>query len=389
MKQRAGALAPWLIVGVIGWVGVLWIGWSLWQSTPPHAGFDLALLLQGARRVLAGQSPYDPAILTGTSPDATSLFYAYPPPVAQAMTMLAWLPDGIVLLLWALGATAGLGIVAAALARALDRPDPTADAVRAVAAVPLVLPFAVAVLFGNLDAWYPLAFGALLLTALPGATTGTLVAGGAAAAAISIAKLHPAPLLVWVAVRALRERGGPPARVLAGAVLAGVAIIGASLLIGGTAPWSDYARVIGVGATSELVDPRNLAPVSLIGQATGLDGVALRVAQAGVTAAVVVAAVLAGWRVRDPLTSFGIVAAASLMTLPVTWYHYSVALLPVAITLAVGRPASRPLIVLAALVVDLAIALPALSWLAIAILLLACGQAASRSKPLLAGAAAS
>ena len=102
----------------------LWIGWSLWQSTPPQAGFDLSLLLDGARRVLAGQSPYDPAMLAGTSPDATSLFYSYPPPVAQAMTLLAWLPDGVVLVLWGLGATAGLALVAAAGAAPAGRPDP-------------------------------------------------------------------------------------------------------------------------------------------------------------------------------------------------------------------------------------------------------------------------
>ena len=60
---------------------------------------------------------------------------------------------------------------------------------------PLVLPFAVALLFGNLDAWYPLLYGALLLAVLPGASKRVGLAGGAAAAIVVIAKLDPAPLL--------------------------------------------------------------------------------------------------------------------------------------------------------------------------------------------------
>ena len=54
---------------------------------------------------------------------------------------------------------------------------PLPMAVRAIAVAPLVLPFAIAVLFGNLDAWYPLAYGALLLAALPGSTRRMQVAG--------------------------------------------------------------------------------------------------------------------------------------------------------------------------------------------------------------------
>ena len=146
-----------MVAGVVAWAGIAWIGWTLWQSDPPKAGFDLALLLEGARHVLAGQSPYDPAMLAGASPDAVELFYSYPPPVAQAMTLVSWLPDGVVLVLWAVGATLGFGLVAARLAVNAGRPA-LPMAVRAIAIAPLVLPFAIAVLFGNLDAWYPLAY---------------------------------------------------------------------------------------------------------------------------------------------------------------------------------------------------------------------------------------
>ena len=89
--------------------------------------------------------------------------------------------------------------------------------------------------------------------------------------------------------------------------------------------------------------------------------------------------VLAALRVRDPLTSFALVSAASLVTLPVTWYHYPVALLPVAIALAIRHPASRPRLVFAVLVVDIALAVPALVWLAVAGLVLAAVESARRT----------
>ena len=77
-RLRADSLGPWVITGLVVWLGVAWIGWTLWQNSPPRAGFDLALLLEGARRVLAGETPYDPAMLAGASPDAVELFYSYP-----------------------------------------------------------------------------------------------------------------------------------------------------------------------------------------------------------------------------------------------------------------------------------------------------------------------
>ena len=117
VERLRHSFLPWVIAGVIAWAGVAWIGWTLWNQDPPRAGFDLALLLDGARAVAAGQSPYDPAMLAGGSPSATELFYSYPPPVAQAMQLVAWLPDGVVLVLWAIGATLGLGHIAGEIAR--------------------------------------------------------------------------------------------------------------------------------------------------------------------------------------------------------------------------------------------------------------------------------
>ena len=373
MRRVADGLAAWVLVGVIGWAGIAWIGWALWQATPRQAGFDLTLLLEAARRVTAGQSPYNPAMLAGASPDATALFYSYPPPVAQAMTLLAWLPDGTVLVLWALGATLGLGLAAWRLALATGRiATARADAVKAVAVAALLLPFAVAVLFGNLDAWYGLAFGAFVLAvAAPGASRGRCVAGGIALGIVSAAKLHPALLLVWLLARALVDRHGPARQVLAAALATGLVIVAASVLVGGVGPWQDYVAVVGAGTGAAVVDPRNLGPVSLLGQVVSLDGTGVRAAQAVVALVALVVTVLAAVRVRDPLASVAVAITACLVVLPVTWYHYPVALIPVGVALVAFRPASRARVALAGVLASLAIAFTPLLWLAVGVLLAA------------------
>jgi hypothetical protein len=355
---------PWLIAGVIAWAGVAWIGWMLWSHDPPRAGFDLALLLDGARAVAVGQSPYDPTMLAGGSPSATELFYSYPPPVAQAMQLVAWLPDGVVLVLWAIGATLGLGHIAAEIARRDRQGEPrrTLIGAKAILAAPLFLPFAIALLFGNLDAWYPLLYGGLVLAAFPTSGRWTWLAAGAAVAVVAIAKLHPAVLGLWLLVRVLADRDGPWRTVLVAAVVTGLAILGASLALGGIQPWLDYVAVIRAGAGAELVDPRNLGPVSLLGQSTGMDAQALRVAQVAVTLSAAIVTALAAWRVRDPIASLAIAFTASLVVLPVTWYHYPVALVPIGLALAIMRPRSRPWVMAAVVIADVAIALPALVW---------------------------
>ena len=372
--------AAWMTAGVVGWMGILWIGLGLWNKEPPRAGFDLALLLEAARRVVAGQSPYDPAMLAGGSPEATGLFYSYPPPVAQAMTLFSGIPDGVVLLIWAAGATVGLALVAWRIGEALNSPGP-ATALHAVAVAPLVLPFAVALLFGNFDVWYPLAYGVLVLAVLPGASRPTLIAGGIAVAVISVAKLHPAVLLVWVAVRAVTNHGGPAARVFGAAAVAGTGIVVTSLAVWGTGPWLDYVEVLRASAGAEIVDPRNLAPVSLLGQAAPLDAGTLRLVQVGISGMAVIASAIAAVRVRDPLSSLSVAIVASMLTLPVTWYHYPVALIPVCIVLAVVRPRTRPLILVAVLIADLAISFGPLLWVAVAVLMVAVRDGRASTSP--------
>jgi hypothetical protein len=89
------------------------------------------------------------------------------------------------------------------------------------------------------------------------------------------------------------------------------------------------------------------------------------------------AAVLASWwaggGVRDRLTGIAIAGIASLVLLPVTWYHYPTALIPFAVAAVVrtrGTPAAprtSTLIAAAGLVGTLSIAWVPGLWLAVAL----------------------
>ena len=99
-----------------------------------------------------------------------------------------------------------------------------------------------------------------------------------------------------------------------------------------------------------------------------------------------IASVIAAVRVRDPLSSLSVAIVASMVMLPVTWYHYPVALIPIGIVLAIRVPRSRPAVVLAVLLADLAIAFGPLLWAAVGLLLWAAFAAARASSARATGA---
>ena len=272
-----------VVAGALGWIGLVAIARQLGSATPSNLGFDLELLLQAGRDIADGLSPYAPELVSGNAPTATHLFYSYPPPVAQAFAAVAFVPSSIALVAWSLIAIAGLLAVAEGLRRryAADRPRLEVLAVTAAVA-PLTLPLAVGLLFGNYDVMFPLLYGAMLLAAVAPTRTST-IAGGAALVVASL-KIHPASMGLWFLVRAIRERAargaepgdgahdtpaGGSARVLAAAVVIGLAVLLLSVVLGGAAIWSDYAQVIRAGTQAVIVDPRNAGIAALIAGAVG------------------------------------------------------------------------------------------------------------------------
>jgi Glycosyltransferase family 87 len=390
-----------LVVAALGWANVAILGRAMLAQSPPAAGLDLELLLNAARRVAAGDSPYDPgAVAHGLQ--ARDLFYSYPPFVAQVLTPLAGLPTWLVLTGWCLGAGAGLVLIAALLARApIGRPATALPALSldcallAFAAAPLFFPFTIALLFGNVDAWFPLLFGAVVLTLASHGTApsrATSIAGGVALAVASAVKLHPGTMVVWLAAR--RPAAGtrwPHRTVIAAVIATGISILAVSLLVGGVGPWRDYVDYLRLTAAADLASRVNIGPASQLALLAGDSGLArpLAVVFAGVA---VVATIAVARLVRDPLESMSWAIVASLIVLPVTWYHYPVVLIPVALVAwtrsrGTARARSVTLALAAGVVVaDVAIALPVAIWLAVVLLFVAVRRSRPQSglEPILA-----
>lgn len=378
MQRTTVSLA---VVGVIAWAGLVIIALQL--AAGSAVGFDLELLLEAGRAVAAGQQPYDPALLAGDPPDSVSLFYSYPPPVAQALALFAGVPSPVMLVAWWAGALAGLVAATEALRRRLAPAYPARDLWLAVAALsPLVLPFTVGLLFGNLDAWFPLLFGTMLVAAMA-PSPGTAVAGGTALAVAAL-KLHPASLGLWYLVRGARNPSGGGLKVVVATCAAALAIVVASVIVGGIGPWSDYAHVVQAGAGADIVDPRNAGPAAMVAALLGGDEATARTLHLGVgVLALAITAGAAWWR-ADPLESFTWAAVASLATLPVTWYHYPSALIPIAIAALLRAPAARQmrtrgLIIAAGVTAAVAIAALPLLWVAAGLVIAA--TIASRPEP--------
>ena len=156
-----------------------------------------------------------------------------------------------------------------------------------------------------------------------------------------------------------------------------MAFVAASLLVGGISPWADYLAFLRGGAgQADIVSRLNIGPASQIALALGLSEAAARTIQVPVTLAALAATVAAGRLIDDPVASFGLATIASLVALPVTWFHYPVALIPVAITAAARagkavRPATTVALVAAVIMAAMAIVAPVAVWIAVAFVLLA------------------
>jgi len=379
IADRAG-LALATLVGAIGWLGIAWIGLQLLALDPPRAGDDLRLLLDAAGRAAAGQPLYA-VVSPETTLQASSLFYSYPPIVAQALVPLAGVPFVVVLVGWGIAATAGF----LAVVRAFD--DAGRHLVRQVAvSLPYIFPFAITLLFGNANAWFPLVFGLGIMAVLrPDRRTAGIA--GVALALGAAAKLHPASVGLWWLVRWLREgRRGSAGTVVVAGVVAGLAVLGVSLLVGGPGPWIDYLAFLRSGAQSaDLASPLNIGPASQLALLVGGSEATARLLQALVTLAAVGITIMAALRPRDPVEGLAWAVTASLVVLPVTWFHYPTALVPFAVAALARRDRAPQPRRVSALVVGglaaaaLAIVAPVAVWLAVALVLAA--VRASRPTP--------
>jgi hypothetical protein len=169
-------------------------------------------------------------------------------------------------------------------------------------------------------------------------------------------------------------------------------VVGLSLLVGGVGPWRDYLDVVRAGTGAELIDPRNIGPAAqiagLVGGGTADAEQLARVLHVGVLVAALVATAWAALAREDPVESLAWASVASLVTLPVSWFHYPVALIPFAVAAwarARGTPNARPTTAFlgAALAASaLSIALPVSLWVAVALVLVAVRRSGDHATPL-------
>ncbi len=337
---------------VVVWVAFAVLFGQMYGSQEPHgAGFDFEILLSGARRVAAGGPPYEPFMLAGGATGIAEQFYTYPPPVAQLLAPLSGLSSLVVTGSFLVAAAlAGAAVLASILSRAAAPRRWTLWFFLSLAVLPFWFPFTLAMLFANLDALFVALYGLVVLAAVERVPSrrSTAAAGIALAVAI-VAKLHPAVLGVWMLARGWREwRRGEPGvvwacgtvprswSVAAAAAAAGVALLLLSLLAGGMEPWRDYVSMLRSSTGVDLLDPRNLGPVPQLVLWLGLGASAVGPTQSVMVVAALASTIAAALIVDDPLTSILWAITASLVVLPVTWFHHFAVLAPV-LAAAVAR----------------------------------------------------
>jgi hypothetical protein len=114
------------------------------------------------------------------------------------------------------------------------------------------------------------------------------------------------------------------------------AVLAASLAVGGIGPWQDYLTVLRASTVVDLLDPRNLGPAVQVALLLGLGSGSLAALQAVVLGVALTVAVVAALVLDDPLESLLWATFASLVPLPVTWFHHFAVLFPFGVA-AVGR----------------------------------------------------
>ncbi len=395
-NNRRFVALVWAIAGLMSWITLGLMADHL-ISDGRIMRSDLQALLHAGQRVARSITPYE-LTLHGSSVKANSLFYSYPPPMAQLFSLFSSVPIEALLVVWGIAATLGLICIAALFGSRLSNSYFWAETALVLFTIaPTFYPYSTALLYGNADSWFPFLYGVILLGAIKGESTqGRLfpVVGGVALGLASIIKLQPASLHLWFLVRGCYQMralsGGntlPPTKCLPAwlTLLASLAtvisLVTASLLFGGTAPWVDYFHFLRSSNAISLTSMANIGPGSQLALLLGRDSLAWPIA----TLTSIGALCLTAWAAqprRDVIESLAWACIGSLVVLPVTWYHYLSLLIPFGIaTYARSRSTEKPvpvyvLLICGVLVTDVSFIFPVGGWVGASIIMIAIHRSA-------------
>jgi len=294
-------LAPWLLAAlgaaILAAAALLFIG-----ST--GFGYDYLAYDAAARRLAAGEPLYPPGTAEAYNAGAFSGLYLYAPPLAVALIPMSALSVDAATMAWFAGRILLLGVGCALL--------PVRREVR------LAMWFVASISFPVL---YDLNLGnlSIVLFALGAAIwrwNGTPWAGVALAVALTVRYPFGLVGIAWILTRQIRS--------IVAAVVAGVAILVATLPIVGIAGWVDYVTIL--RALEDVsTGPHNFTLGSTLA-VLGIGAPWTTIATLGGIAGSVVAVAVAARR-RDPELAVVVALAGTLLFAPFFHPHYVVALL--------------------------------------------------------------
>ena len=296
-------------------------------------GLDITLIVDAARRVLAGQAMYtDP---TAAQFGPTYPHYYGPPALAALYAPLAPLPDFLIVRVafWAAFALAGFGVWA--LLRSSDRPQPR----RYLAAILTGIALCYVVLGGAMLGNPSMLILPLLALAFVGfeRRSDWLVAFGIGTA--MALRLYPVAMLIPLLIAG---------RYRAAAASIGVALVWVliGILFAGLPVTLDYIDV--AIAINSVADPHTISTngsLTAVAWRLGASESVVQVVRIASIAGGLALLVIGGLWLRrqdhsDRLIGFGLAVAGNLLLLGTTWDHYYVPLLiiVVGVVLATRQP---------------------------------------------------